>query len=83
MPTIIALVKKHQHTTAIILINIFGGLFFGIGWIVALVWCFVVPNSPEENLSKASELEKLNQLKESGVITQAEFDAQKAAVLNS
>lgn len=35
------------------------------------------------NYSITSELEKLNELKEKGVITQEEFEAQKKRLLNS
>jgi len=45
LPTIIALKKNHPHKIPIILVNIFGGLLYGLGWLVALVWCFIVPNN--------------------------------------
>ncbi|MDH5766395.1 MAG: superinfection immunity protein [Gammaproteobacteria bacterium] len=41
LPTIIALSKNHQFKIPIILLNIFGGLFFGLGWVAALIWCFI------------------------------------------
>ncbi len=37
LPTIIALVRHHPKTVAIVLINIFLGWTL-IGWVVALVW---------------------------------------------
>jgi uncharacterized membrane protein YedE/YeeE len=39
-PTFIALKLDHKDKVKIILVNIFGGLLFGIGWIIALIWCF-------------------------------------------
>lgn len=40
VPSLIALKLDHKDKTWIIFINIFGGVFFGSGWLVALVWCF-------------------------------------------
>lgn len=37
-PSIIAVKRKHKNKTAIIVTNIVGILFFGIGWFVALIW---------------------------------------------
>ncbi len=82
LPTIIALVRNHHYKTPIILINIFGGLLWGIGWFVALVWCFTVQSKASVNSTgTASEIEKLYALKERGVITQVEFDKQKSKLL--
>lgn len=44
LPTIIAIHKNHKYKIAIILINVLGGMFMGIGWLVALVWCFIEPD---------------------------------------
>lgn len=82
LPTIIVLVKNHHYKTPIILLNIFGGLLWGIGWFVALVWCFIVPQKASAiSPGIASEIEKLYALKEKGAITQAEFDKQKSKLL--
>jgi hypothetical protein len=43
IPTVIAIRKSHPHKVAITLTNILGGLVFGVGWLVALVWCFIQP----------------------------------------
>jgi hypothetical protein len=40
IPSFIALKLDHKDKAWIIFINIFGGIFFGAGWLVALVWCF-------------------------------------------
>lgn len=45
LPTIIAVLKNHPYKVAIFLTNLLGGLFGGVGWVVAIVWCFVVPKS--------------------------------------
>jgi hypothetical protein len=83
LPTIIAIRKNHPYKTAIILTNIFGGLLFGIGWLVALVWCFVLPkNEDSSSVGVADEIRRLHQLKESGILTQKEFDAKKKTILD-
>ncbi|MEZ8936407.1 superinfection immunity protein [Vibrio splendidus] len=38
LPTTIARRKDHPHKTAIATLNIVGSLFFGTGWLIALVW---------------------------------------------
>ena len=45
LPTIIAVHRQHPHKVGIILANVLGGLFFGTGWLIALVWCFIVPKA--------------------------------------
>lgn len=83
LPTILALHKKHPHKLPIILINIFGGFIGGLGWIIALIWCFIVPDTRKENHALSlSEIEKLHKLKEAGALTQEEFEFQKKRALN-
>ena len=82
LPTIIAIRKNHPYKIAIILINIFGGLLYGLGWLVALVWCFILPkNGGSISVGVADELDRLHQLKERGVLSQEEFDAKKKKIL--
>lgn len=82
LPTIIAIRKKHPYKTAIILVNIFGGLLYGLGWLVALVWCFVLPkNGDNISVGMTDELDRLHQLKEKGALTQEEFDVKKKRIL--
>lgn len=84
LPTIIALVKNHHYKTPIILINIFGGVLWGIGWFVALVWCFIVPKKAIVNSTDmAGEIERLHALKEKGVLTEEEFNKRKNKLLNT
>ena len=40
LPSFVAIVRKHSHKAAIILINIFLGWSF-VGWLVSLIWAFV------------------------------------------
>ena len=79
LPTIIAVKKDHPHRIPIILVNILGGLFFGVGWLIALIWCFIEPS--ETQSSAATELAKLYVLKEKGGISQEEYDSRKKTLL--
>lgn len=81
LPSIIALINKHPYKIPIILINIFGGLCFGVGWLVALVWCFIRPKEGSSLASVAYDLERLHQLKEKGVLTEEEFNTKKQGLL--
>ena len=45
-PTVIAVKMRHPHKVAVILTNLLGGAFFGLGWVVALIWCFVEAAKP-------------------------------------
>lgn len=84
LPTIIAVKKNHPYKIIIILINIFGGLLFGIGWIVALIWCFITPS---KNVTKSApiisdELERLHSLKIKGALSESEFNEGKRKILS-
>lgn len=79
LPTIIAINKNHHYKIPIILINILGGMLWGFGWLVALIWCFIEPKS--NNISATHEIEKLHELKEKGALTQEEYDTKKKALL--
>ncbi|HCE3381920.1 TPA: SHOCT domain-containing protein, partial [Vibrio parahaemolyticus] len=59
-----------------------GGLFWGVGWLVALIWCFIVPEK-KTNISGsiADEIEKLHSLKEKGVISEDEFNSKKSELM--
>jgi hypothetical protein len=84
LPTIIAVAKNHPHKVAIILVNIFGGLLYGIGWLIALVWCFITPGQIHKtSINVSEELERFHSLKEKGVITQEEFDTRKQVLLET
>ena len=84
LPTIIAIKKNHPYKIAIILINIFGGMLWGVGWLVALVWCFIGSDKVETvGRDSAEEIEKLYDLMEKGVLTQEEFDRKKTLLLEN
>lgn len=55
LPTIISSKQNHQYKLPIILINIYGGFFAGVGWLVALIMCFVIPKHEE----KGEEIKKI------------------------
>lgn len=82
LPTIIALKKNHPYAVPIALVNIFGGLLGGAGWLIALVWSFILPEKNQLSVSSiADEIEKLHTLKEKGVISEAEFNTKKAELI--
>ena len=81
LPTIIAIKKNHPYKIPIILINVLGGLLWGFGWLIALIWCFIEPKSNYNNTTH--EIEKLHELKQKGAITQEEFDTKKRALLEN
>lgn len=89
LPWICASIRNHENLPAIGVLNLFLGWTF-IGWVVCLVWAF--KNSPGVNInpisvnygSKAStldELERLAKLRDSGALTEEEFQAQKEKTL--
>lgn len=82
LPTFIALKKDHEHKYAIIVINIFGGMFMGIGWIVAMIWCaFDKKVEIKDSESQVREMEVLLRLKEKGIISESEFNKKKLSFL--
>tara|TARA_Y200000002_G_C22092864_1_gene419340 strand:+ start:65 stop:370 length:306 start_codon:yes stop_codon:yes gene_type:complete len=82
LPSIIAWNKNHPYKIPIILINVFGSLLWGLGWFIALVWCFILPSASSTAPSgSADEIRKLYELKEQGVITEKEFETKKAELL--
>ncbi|ANO35671.1 hypothetical protein A6E01_20135 (plasmid) [Vibrio breoganii] len=84
LPTIIARKKNHPNKTAILLINVFGTLVWGVGWLIALIWS-LFGNSSDIGMNRgeiADEIEKLDALRKSGAITEAEFQKRKTFLLN-
>ena len=86
LPTIFAAIRRHENESAIGLTNLLLG-WSGIAWIVCLIWAFKNPAvnvSQVNNAPKAStvdELERLGKLRDSGVLTEEEFQAQKTKAL--
>lgn len=84
LPTIIAVNRNHPHKLAIAVVNILGGLFAGIGWLVALVWSFIgSPAAPTSSIGQADEIEKWADLKEKGLISEAEYKAKKRTLMKT
>jgi xanthine/uracil/vitamin C permease (AzgA family) len=81
LPTIIAINRNHPNTVAIAVVNVLGGLFVGIGWLVALVWSLVGSPPPPPPVSHADEIEKWADLKEKGLISESEYQAKKRALM--
>ncbi|TVQ30140.1 MAG: superinfection immunity protein [Wenzhouxiangella sp.] len=81
LPSIIALVRRHPKRWPIVAVNLIGGLFAGIGWVAAMVWCFVDVGSGAS--SPVDELERLERLMERGSLTRDEFERQKQLLLQS
>lgn len=83
LPSIVAGKKKHKNQTGIFVLNLFLGWTL-IGWVGALVWA--VTESEEKNIeikgNKYEDLERLQKLKESGAISEEEFNAEKDKILN-
>lgn len=83
LPTIIA--RKKSFALQLFLLNLLLGWTF-LGWVISLVWAFkkekvqVQVDNPL-NTDAIAELEKLNQLRISGVLTEDEFVAQKQKIM--
>lgn len=82
LPTILAFNKNHKYKVAIMLINIFGGMVFGTGWLIALIWCFITPQVDPVSIDISDEIEKLHKLKEKGILSQEEFEKNKKKILS-
>jgi hypothetical protein len=90
LPTFIAAKRGHPNGTGIFLLDLFLGWTF-LGWLIALIWsvsaikaapAVVDTVKPAPDL-RYSQLETLAALKEKGVLTEAEFEAEKAKLLRS
>jgi hypothetical protein len=80
-PSILGFHKR--NATSIILLNLFLGWTL-IGWVIALVWAtskdtIVIEPIKKQNISE--ELSRLNSLKESGVLSEQEFQSAKSKIL--
>lgn len=82
LPSIIAYRKNHKYRLPILLINLFAGGLWGVGWLAAFIWCFIEPKEEKTSLAgSAEEIGKLFELKEKGVISQEEFERKKKELL--
>lgn len=84
VPAGLAFYKDHPHKLLILMANIIAGWTMFV-WVGCLIWCFIdaeqLPQSRSAANSGIDQLGKLHELKENGVISQAEFDAKKAKLL--
>ncbi|WP_033063671.1 superinfection immunity protein [Pseudomonas brassicacearum] len=89
LPTFIASKRDHPNGTSIFLLNLFLGWTF-IGWLGALIWsasaitkaapAVIAPPATEDKFQK---IEKLGALREKGLLTDAEYESEKAKLLQS
>jgi hypothetical protein len=83
LPSIIG--RKKTFIKQLFVLNLFLGCTF-IGWVIALVWSLKneTPGRVEKNINDytLATIEKLNQLRKDGVITEEEFSIQKHKLLN-
>ena len=90
LPLMIASLREHDSAVGVGLLNLLLGWTF-LGWVAALIWAVsgkhttepspVTVQNQSRNESVADELEKLVGLKDRGVLSELEYDAQKASVL--
>lgn len=81
LPSILAVRKHHPYKVPIVLVNLLGGLFFGAGWLIALIWCFILPKTVSVGGGVADEIGKLHDLMEKGIISTVEFERRKSELL--
>jgi hypothetical protein len=89
IPSIHAKNRRHPNLKSIFLLNIFLGWTL-IGWVVALVWAaaaippieHIKVREPESG-DKYQSLGRLAELKDKGIITEKEFETEKAKLLQS
>lgn len=79
-PSIIAFNNGHPYKLGILITNTIGSLFFGAGWLVALIWSVSKPKNQTVK-NAADEIDKLNKLREKGIISDTEFNNKKENIL--
>ncbi len=79
LPSMVALFRRHPKRWPIVAVNLIGGFFGGIGWVVAMVWCFVDDRRGTD--SRIEQLERLERLKQRGSLTAEEFEREKGLLL--
>ena len=87
LPSIIAYKKGHTNKGIILLINFLLGWTF-LGWAGTLVWAFIdTDGTATKNITRNiggnryEDLARLQKLKESGAITDVEFEIEKQKLL--
>lgn len=92
VPTMIAGGRSHYNRSAIGALNLLLG-WTVIGWVAALVWAFTnpsaahpqasaIPAPPAADEPLSARLSKLEALKAEGLISEAEYDTKRAAILD-
>ncbi|WP_348971407.1 superinfection immunity protein [Pseudomonas atacamensis] len=91
MPSLNARHRRHPNFSSILLLNLFLGWTL-IGWVVSIVWSAssIAPIEPirvrpeaEPSEDKYQKIERLGGLKEKGLLNEAEYEAEKAKILQS
>ena len=49
IPTAIGWYRHHPRLGALAALNILGLVFFGVGWILALIWAVTEPGNPKDD----------------------------------
>ena len=85
IPLLIASKREHPSGNAIAALNLFTGWTL-LGWLVALVWSLSAFTSVKEpskmqKESSANDLFRLAELREKGLLTQEEFEREKAKII--
>jgi hypothetical protein len=91
LPSFNAFSRKHPDRWPIFMLDLFVGWTI-IGWVVSLVWSVSPITSPDTarvqaqpqlEEDKYQKLERIGSLKEKGLLTESEFEAEKAKLLKS
>ena len=87
LPAFIAYKKNHANKNIILLLNFLFGWTF-LGWAGCLIWACIDTDGATADRAfrnvggnKYEDLERLQKLKESGTISDAEFEVEKAKLL--
>lgn len=87
LPMMIAFHRHHENYTVIFLVNLLLG-WTVIAWVVCLIWSFIGKPKFYGNIessvvhqSRYEELEKISELRSSGVLTTEEFEREKSRIL--
>ena len=68
--------------TAITLLSVLGMLFFGLGWLAAVIMAYTCPTKElKQAQSDLDKLAKLGQLYKQGIITKDEFEKEKIKLM--
>jgi type VI protein secretion system component VasK len=81
LPSIVAFRRRHKHRVPILLVNILVSVLYGVGWFIALVWCFW-PASSRPSLEDLRTIKELKQLLDAGALTEEEYESQKHKLLS-